>query len=106
VKWEGVSREGERGIWVTRQGVRESVEQGLDSCCPFCHWWTAPLVASYIGILVPSAKSFTRTKPPIFCFSLVMGNPGLDCGPNLEVAVHNVAELVTQPKTGLNAGRT
>jgi hypothetical protein len=30
-----------------------------------------------------------------------MGNPGLKCGPDLEVAVHNVAEPVTQPKTGV-----
>jgi hypothetical protein len=30
----------------------------------------------------------------------------LECGPDLEVAVHNVAEPVTQPKTGLNAGGT
>jgi len=36
---------------------------------------------------------------------IVMGNPGLE-GPVLEVAVHNVAEPVTQPKTGLNAGGT
>ena len=38
------------------------------------------------------------TRHPI---SLVMGNPGLECGPDLEVAVHNVAEPVTQPKTGV-----
>jgi hypothetical protein len=38
--------------------------------------------------------------------SMVMGNPSLECGPYLEVAVHNVAEPVTQPKTGLNASRT
>ena len=38
--------------------------------------------------------------------ALVMGNPGLQCGPDLEVAVHHVAEPVTQPKTGLNAGGT
>ena len=37
---------------------------------------------------------------------LVMGNPGLECRPDLEVAVHNVAEPVTQPKTGLSAGGT
>ena len=37
---------------------------------------------------------------------VVMGNPGLVHGPDLEVAVHNVAEPVTQPKTGLNTGRT
>jgi len=32
--------------------------------------------------------------------------PGLECGPDLEVAVHNVAEQMTQPTTGLNAGGT
>ena len=37
---------------------------------------------------------------------VVMGNPGLVRGPDLEVAVHNVAEPVTQPKTRLNTGRT
>ena len=37
---------------------------------------------------------------------VVMGNPGLVRGPDLEMAVHNVAEPVTQPKTGLNTGRT
>jgi hypothetical protein len=37
---------------------------------------------------------------------LVMGNPGLECGPDLEVPVHNVAEPVAQPKIRLNAGGT
>ena len=37
---------------------------------------------------------------------VVMGNPSLVRGPDLKVAVHNVAEPVTQPKTGLNTGRT
>ena len=39
-------------------------------------------------------------------YIVVMGNPGLVLGPDLEVAVHNVAEPVTQPKTRLNTGRT
>jgi multisubunit Na+/H+ antiporter MnhC subunit len=39
-------------------------------------------------------------------YVMVMGNPGLVRGPDLEVAVHNVAEPVTQPKTRLNTGRT
>ena len=38
--------------------------------------------------------------------NLVMGNPSLGCGPDLDVAVQYVAEPVTQPKTGLNAGET
>ena len=37
---------------------------------------------------------------------LVMSNPGLVRGPDLEVVVPNVAEPVAQPKTGLNTGRT
>ena len=41
-----------------------------------------------------------------FIMTMVMGNPGLECGLDLEVAVHNVAEPVTQPKTRLNAGGT
>jgi hypothetical protein len=36
----------------------------------------------------------------------VIGNPGLEFGSDLEVEVHSVAEPVTQPITGLNAGRT
>ena len=47
-----------------------------------------------------------RCTVSYFPYRLVMGNPGLVHGPDLEVAVHNVAEPVTQPKTGLNAGRT
>ena len=42
-----------------------------------------------------------RCTVSYFPYRLVMGNPGLVHGPDLEVAVHNV-----QPKTGLNAGRT
>jgi hypothetical protein len=35
-----------------------------------------------------------------------IGGPSLECRPDLEVAVHNVAESLTQPTTRLNAGRT
>jgi hypothetical protein len=54
----------------------------------------------------PIRQTLGMVGLPVERLIMVMGNPGLDCGPDLEVAVHNVAEPVTQPKTGLNAGRT
>ena len=47
-----------------------------------------------------------HTMPTPANIIVVMGNPSLVHGPDLEVAVHNVADPVTQPKTGLNTGRT
>jgi hypothetical protein len=50
--------------------------------------------------------------PPAFIFMGIVltlfgiGGPSLECGLDLEVAVHNAAEPVTQPTTGPNTGRT
>jgi hypothetical protein len=59
---------------------------------------------------LPEYKPYTAYSQELcgtlHLLEMVMGNPGLVRGPDLEVAVHNVAEPVTLPKTGLNTGRT
>jgi hypothetical protein len=47
-----------------------------------------------------AAKKFGLITDQLVCDRVVMGNPVWDRGPLLEVAVHIVAETVTQPYFG------